>query len=349
MRLALGPLLVSPLLCQAAVIVKRAAADHAAADHVAARAASFPGPWVTIDASSMVSTVTPLLSSASTISAPPSVLTQPTAYVLSLDGHATTTTAAPPVVSATGPGPAGAFMRCTSDRDILAPEKKFCQPQPGTQLLPDRTYYVVWDPYGFAPNQTVQLEAEYGSGGDGGYAVGGEQGFVTELLLASRGFYAWTVASDFLLTQTASPAGRVNVTLSLLYNASTIPGPEDADGSGSGSIQLLRIGGPSVLVTAEPALPKQHRKHVVAVAVAVPVVVGVVAVLALLSYCVWSYRHHGHLPCVGELVSRRTSSFSAKGYSVRQSYGQRTGNSGGWDFKAPVSGLGGRQDEDSQR
>ncbi|CAK7225737.1 hypothetical protein SCUCBS95973_005964 [Sporothrix curviconia] len=313
MRFAVGPLLALPLLCRASAINARAA------EHAAATTTSFPGPWVTIDPSGHVSTVTPTLSGKSTVSAPPSALTQHTAYILSLNGHAMTTTAAPPVASATGPGTgtAGAFMQCNSKLGVdQGTTNSFCQPRPGTQLSPNHTYYIVWDPSGFAANQTVVLSGTYGGAGA---EAGGEKGFATEPLLASSGFYAWTIASDFVFSQTASTSGRVNTTFSLLYNASSIPN----------AAQEQRIDGPSVLVTTAAEVPvhHRHRHHVTAVAIAVPVVIGA-AVLALLSYCVWAFRHHGHLPCIGGLVSRRTSSFSAKGYGTRQSYGQRIGGGG---------------------
>ncbi|CAK7214388.1 hypothetical protein SBRCBS47491_002126 [Sporothrix bragantina] len=327
MHLTFVPLLALPLLCKANAVHPRAV------EHAAVTATSFPGPWVTIDAGGHVLTVTPTLSGKSTVSPPPSVLTQHTAYILSLNGHATTTTAAPPVASATGPGTAGAFMQCnSSESSVEGTANKFCQPRSGTQLSPNRTYYIVWDPSGFAANQTVVLAAEYGSN-----ATGGQQGFATEPLMASSGFYAWTIASDFLFSQTASTNGKVNTSLSLLYNASSIPDPDHQNNNST--IQEVRIAGPSVLVTAAAEVPShpKHHHHVAVVAIAVPVVVGA-AVLALLSYCVWAYRHHGHLPCIGGLVSRRTSSFSAKGYGTRQSYGQRTG--GGMGTYGP--GINGR-------
>lgn len=270
----------------------------------------FPGPWITVDAAGHVSTVSPsLVSDKTTISPPPSVLTQPTPYVLSLNGHATTTTASPPVASATGPGTAGAFMACRSGQNLVTDASApFCQPRAGTQLASNHTYFVVWDPSGFAANQTVELQ--------GAYADANGEGFSSELLQAASGFYAWTVPST-LVAAHGGTSGHVNVTLSLAYNTSTIPNP-------GSTTKLFRLSGPSVLVTNNVVLPHKHRHRVAAVAIAIPVVVGA-AVLALLGFCVWSYRHHGHLPCIGGLVSRRTSSFSAKGYGARQSYGQRTG------------------------
>ncbi|KIH89858.1 hypothetical protein SPBR_00793 [Sporothrix brasiliensis 5110] len=288
-------------------------AERVAAVAVGPRAAattSFPGPWITVDAAGHVATVTPSLSGPSTVSPPPSVLTQPTPFVLSLNGHATTTTAAPPVASATGPGTAGAFMACHVGESLVADaHAPFCQPRAGSQIATNHTYYVVWDPSGFAANQTVEVQGAYASVDTDARG----EGFSSAQLAASSGFYAWTVPSA-LVALYGGASGHVNVTLALAYNSST-------------SNTLLRLAGPSVLVTNHVVLPHQQRHHVGAVAIAVPVVIGA-AVLALLGFCVWSYRHHGHLPCIGGFVSRRTSSFSAKGYGARQSYGQRTGAAG---------------------
>ncbi|KAL1895489.1 hypothetical protein Sste5346_005297 [Sporothrix stenoceras] len=293
----------------------RATATAIAVEPRATTTASFPGPWVTIDGAGHVSTVTPSLSGKSTVSAPPTALTKPTPYILSINGHATTTTASPPVASATGPGTAGAFMACSSGQDAATDQKAtFCQPRAGTQIATNHTYFVVWDPSSFSVNSNVEILGAYGNG----------QGFTSEPLEAHSGFYAWTVPSS-LVAAHGDSAGHVNVTFALAYNASTIP---DAAAASNGTIELLKLQGPSVLVTNTVVLPHtKHHHRVAAVAIAVPVVVGA-AVLCLLGFCVWSYRHHGHLPCIGGLVSRRTSSFSAKGYGVRQSYGQRTGSTG---------------------
>ncbi|CAK7228721.1 hypothetical protein SEUCBS140593_007007 [Sporothrix eucalyptigena] len=308
MRLTLGSLLAFTLAGHAAVLEPRASTS--------ATITSFPGPWVTIDTNGHVATVTPVHSGSTTLSAPPSVLTQHTAYILSLNGKATTTTASPPVASATGAGTAGAFMKCSGGQDAVTDSQApFCQPRQGTQLTPNLTYYVTWDPSGFTSNETLVLEAEFGGNGA---AAAGESGFATSALQAASGFYAWTIDSTFVSAH-GSGSSHVNVTFSLVYNQSTIPDPDS-------EIRTVRLSGPSVLVTNNPQVPSKHHHHVSAVAIAVPVVVGA-AVLVLLGFCVWSYRHHGHLPCIGGLVSRRTSSFSAKGYGVRQSYGQRTGGS----------------------
>ncbi len=153
----------------------------------------------------------------------------------------------------------------------------------------------------------IELETQYANG----------DGFATARLAASSGFYAWTVDSSFVAEHGASRA--VNVTFYLAYNTSA------SEGDGN----LLRIGGPSVLVSQSPPPTVRHGPAAGTVAgIVVAVVLSIFAVL-LSAFCVWSYRHHGRLPCIGALVSKRASSFSAKGYGVRQSYGDRTG-SGAW-------------------
>lgn len=322
-------------LTSGAILALSLASRTVAAVAVEPRAASstttsFPGPWVTIDAAGQFSTVTPSLSGKSTVSAPPSALTQPTPYILSINGHATTTTASPPVASATGPGTVGAFMACRLGQDDVTDQKgPFCQPREGTQIATNHTYFVVWDPSSFAANTTVAVEGSFGNS---------KEGFASEPFQAHNGFYAWTVPSS-LVTAHGDASGHVNVTFSLAYNASTIPDPTAGAGN-NGTFKQLLVQGPSVIVTNTVVLPHpKHHHRVAAVAIAVPVVIGA-AVLCLLGFCVWSYRHHGHLPCIGSLVSRRTSSFSAKGYGARQSYGQRTGGGGATQAPAGTYGPG---------
>ncbi|EPE06406.1 hypothetical protein F503_02534 [Ophiostoma piceae UAMH 11346] len=242
----------------------------------AASTTSAQRAWAKIDYEGRVSTVTPTVDGATIVSEPPSSLTQISEYILSVNGHQKTTTAI------------GAFMVCDSANYAsltnAAASGPFCQPQTGSQLTPNTTYYITWDPAYFAAIGLQIVDA------------------------ATISFY-------------------------LAYNRSSLS---------AGGKRLMRMPGPSVVVTSAPATV-QH--HLVAVAAIVTPVVISALVLGTMAFCVWSYQHHGHLPWIGKIVSKRTSSFSAKGYNVRhyQNYGQETGSfgiTGGRVFSSPTTTSG---------
>ncbi|OAA66803.1 hypothetical protein SPI_01379 [Niveomyces insectorum RCEF 264] len=288
-----------------------------AASVLAPRANTAPPPWVSIDAGGVASTVTPAVDKSTTVGAPPSYLTHTAAYVLSVDHSgrpsATTSTGTPPVVTATGPGPAGAVLACANIQGTLAP---FCQPQAGSELVPGHTYYITWDPAYFAAGVTIDIETQYAN----------NVGSLEAAVPAREGVYAWTVTPTVLAEQNAT---ALNVSLYLSY-AETVNGAPEA----------MRVVGPTVTVTktlssAVPVPPTA--KRVSALAIALPVVLGLAALSLLLGFCAWSYRHHGRLPCIGGLVSKRTSSFSAKGYGVREDYYGRQRRSGGGGVKPALT------------
>lgn len=269
-----------------------------------------PSPWVTVDASGIATTITPTVTTingaATTVSPPPDSLTKTGTYTLAPASAAvTTSTGLPPVATASSSNGDGAFLACTTYQGADAP---FCQPKSGSQLKPGNTYYVTWSETYFSNTSTsLEIQATYHDGSG--------KGFTSPRMLASRGFYVWDIASDFL-TNRDPAVSSLNVSLSLAYF-------QDLYGN-----DVEEVPGPTVVVTSTPfedSGGKGDDKPNVA-AIAVPIVV-IIVFLALAGLCVWSWRRNGTVPVLGALKRRSTG--GGEGYGIRQSRAQRVGNGAG--------------------
>ncbi|KAK9770073.1 putative Mid2 domain-containing protein [Seiridium cardinale] len=162
-------------------------------------------PWVTVDTAGIAKTITPSISTidgaVATLSAPPAYLTRTSIWTLTVDGATTTSTGINPVATVFGPGQAGSFMLCDNTQGVDAP---ICQPEAGSTLTSGDAYFVTWDPTFFgAENDSIQIEGDYGNG----------NGFASETLPGSRGFYSWNVTTDILET-----VGEHNSTLQVSFS-----------------------------------------------------------------------------------------------------------------------------------
>lgn len=260
-------------------------------------------PWVTINPSGVVQTIVPVVTTVNgaktTLSTAPPELVATTTYVLSPSGKATTVTGSPPVATPTGSTKAGAFMFC----DSYVGESPFCQPKRGTQLNPDKSYYVTWSSETFSNKSAlVEIQGDYQNG----------TGFTSELLPVTQGYWVWKVDKDILGGLGNTP---LNVTL---YLASWEP----EDGDGVDEIEF-RKAGPTVYVVRESAVPVDRAASGVnAIAVAVPVAIGSVILFAIIFFF-WRWRQGKGMP-FGAFKRRST----AQGYGVRQSRSERVGGGG---------------------
>ncbi|KAH8666564.1 hypothetical protein BX600DRAFT_539681 [Xylariales sp. PMI_506] len=163
-------------------------------DVTAAPTPTATSPWVQVYSNGSAHTVTPYLGSTdgfgatTTISPAPLALIYPGVWTMSSDSQTITSTGTAPVAVATGSGQEGAFLVCEADETTDAP---MCQPDDGTMLTPGFVYYVTWDATHYDTNNTVQVQGDYGNG----------DGFSSDVLPASQGFYSWPIATDFLQTQ----------------------------------------------------------------------------------------------------------------------------------------------------
>ncbi|OIW25389.1 hypothetical protein CONLIGDRAFT_718233 [Coniochaeta ligniaria NRRL 30616] len=267
-----------------------------------------PSPWVTVDASGKATTITPTATSingaATTLSPPPDALTKTGTYTLAPTSAAvTTSTGLSPVATAASNNGDGAFLACTTYQGADAP---FCQPRSGSQLNPGKTYYVTWsDTYFSNTSTSVQIQ--------GTYHDGSGEGFTSPRMLASRGFFIWTIDSDFLSSRDNTPSS-VNVTLTLAYF-------QDLYGN-----DVEEVPGPTVIVTStgfedDKGSSNDHKPNVVAIAV--PIII-IIVFLALAGLCIWTWRRHGTVPVLGAL-KRRSVGGGGQGYGIRQSRSQRVG------------------------
>lgn len=146
---------------------------------------------------------------------------------------------------------------------------------------------VTWDSSFFYSGATVQIEVEYSTSD----ITSGISGFSTSAIDASKGFYVWAIDSSFLTMYNAS---YISATIYAAY----------ADTSN----KTERATGPTVVITASTLSPSSSSgHHVSALAVALPVVLGIAA-LVILGFCAWSWRRYGRvLPCCGG--ETRTVSF----------------------------------------
>ncbi|KAJ9133883.1 hypothetical protein NKR23_g10492 [Pleurostoma richardsiae] len=256
-------------------------------------------PWVTIDKSGSAKTIMPSATTinghTTTVSGAPDYVTRTSVYTLTTAvSQVVTSTGMAPFATATATSGAGAFPQCSNYQGFDAP---FCLPRRGSVIAPGRSYYVTWDPSWFADGSTqLQVQGEYPSG----------VGFTTGNISASTGYYVWSIDSDLLTEQGAS---ELTVQLSLI----------DMQYSGQSVAE-----GPAVTVSDAAADVSPHGgSSGKTVAIAVPVVIGVVALLAA-GFCLWSWRRHGRILGFGG-GSSSGGGKSGQGYGVRQSRSQRVG------------------------
>jgi len=98
-----------------------------------------PSLWVSVDRNGNAKTITPTISGSSTISAPPSYLTQTGVYTLTAGAQTSTSTGLPPVATPTGTSSEGAFLVCNNN--YQASGAPLCQPRRGSQIIQGKSYY----------------------------------------------------------------------------------------------------------------------------------------------------------------------------------------------------------------
>ncbi|OBT68399.1 hypothetical protein VE03_02811 [Pseudogymnoascus sp. 23342-1-I1] len=162
-------------------------------------------PWITVNPSSVASTVTPVATTingvATTINASPS---------------ATTTGAGAQQTQAGG----SSFDVCNNTDGANAP---FCVPTNGTHLEPGSTYYITWDTSAFPGNVSVFILVNYLNA-----SVGGEQAFQSETLSGSRGWYALSVLEAW---KQGSKENYIDLFLATASGGKRLPGPRIAIGT----------------------------------------------------------------------------------------------------------------------
>ncbi|KAI1846216.1 hypothetical protein JX266_007741 [Neoarthrinium moseri] len=214
-------------------------------------------PWVTVNSEGVAQTVTPSVQASDgstvTVFEPPAPLTETSAWTLTINDQIKTSTGHNPVATGTGNGEEGSFMVCDNFRGRYAP---ICQPRAGSTLASGQVYFITWDIIHFTGgNVSVQVGGDYGNG----------TGFVSELMPASRGFYTWTIASDFLQEKT-NPATVSLYILTVDQNDTAVAYQEEGPTvtiarmnsveSGFGGINVLAVVLPSALGVAIAAFDK---------------------------------------------------------------------------------------------
>ncbi|RDW73001.1 hypothetical protein BP6252_06908 [Coleophoma cylindrospora] len=186
---------------------------------------------------------------------------------------------------------------CHNNNGTFAP---FCRPENGTVLFVGRTYYITWDPSYFAAtegiNATVLIMANYIN--STGQVAQASSSPITE---NSQGYIPWTITHDWVKDFSSN-----NVTLFITpLNA--------ASGTDGRTVE-----GPRVTVTTAPFPDHPHHRpdekspnH--ALAIALPIVLGFLAICAIAAYLI--HRKRG----IRNMLGKGT------GYGVRKSRAQRVG------------------------
>lgn len=128
---------------------------------------------------------------------------------------------------------------------------------------------MTWDPSHYAEdNATVQIGADYGHG----------QGFISETMLASKGFYPWVISADILQIQT-------NLTMqAALYIQTMLAG---ANGTSSSDAAVKESGPVVTIASAEAAADGGSVSGPNVIAIALPLILAIVVLgigLGLLIY-----------------------------------------------------------------
>ncbi|KXH34715.1 hypothetical protein CNYM01_06139 [Colletotrichum nymphaeae SA-01] len=261
--------------------------------------------WISVNNKGVPTTVTPvpttISGTATYASAAPNALTG-SVFTLT-DWHlvkVTTSTGTPPVATADSKSGAGAFAPCSNTKGDFSP---FCDPNKGSTLYTDGTYYVTWDPAvlikGNKTNVNVKIQGKSVNGTTVGDIVLNADTDTTNP--ASYGYYAWTVSSSLI------PAGQDNATIELLMSYTVDGTAQDA------------ITGPQVLVAKRPEwhpeaakMPKGAELYI-----ALPTVFGFI-IICVIGGCIWNRRTRKI--GLGNIMSR-----SRHGYGVGKSRAQRLG------------------------
>ncbi|OHF01145.1 hypothetical protein CORC01_03459 [Colletotrichum orchidophilum] len=261
--------------------------------------------WISVNNKGVPTTVTPISTTisgtATYVSAAPNALT---GSVFTLTDwrlvKVTTSTGTPPVATADSKSGAGAFAPCSNTKGDFSP---FCDPNKGSTLFTDGTYYVTWDPTvlikGNKTNVNVKIQGKSVNGTKVGDVVFNADTDTTNP--ASYGYYAWTVSSSLI------PSGQDNATIELLMSY-TIDGAAQTD-----------IKGPQVLIAKRPTwhpegakMPKGAELYIV-----LPTVFGFI-IICVIGGCLWNRRTRKI--GLGNIMSR-----SRHGYGVGKSRAQRLG------------------------
>ncbi|KAH6654798.1 hypothetical protein BKA67DRAFT_659070 [Truncatella angustata] len=171
-------------------------------------------------------------------------------------------------------------MSCTNLAGDLAP---FCEPANNTEVGPGDKLIIRWDPSFFGNASTlVQIQADFGPAAGDDPTPLADVGFTSNSLRAATGSYQWVV-SDSILNSTAADAGGISAQLYIVAAA--------ADGGVENRTlgPLVRVlptesgGGESGSGSAGPNL----------VAIIVPVVLGVLLLMAVVGYLFMKRRNPG--------------------------------------------------------
>ncbi|TDZ13549.1 hypothetical protein C8035_v004337 [Colletotrichum spinosum] len=274
---------------------------------LAARAAVLAptAAWVSVAKDGTPTTVTPLQTTISgtpaLASAAPNALTGTvftfTDYKLA---KVSTSTGKPPVPTANGKNGAGAFAPCSNTDGDFAP---FCDPEKGSTLYTESTYYVTWDSSVLIKgNQTdvrVKIKGKEVNGTTVGDVVFNKD--TESSHPAAWGYYAWHIDGNLI------PSGQDNTTIELLLQY-TVNGVAKED-----------ITGPQVLVAKRPTFHPQPSKlpKGAELYIALPAVFGFIFI-CLIGGCLWnrSRRKVG----LGNVMSR-----SRHGYGLTKSRARNLG------------------------
>lgn len=251
--------------------------------------------WVSVDKTGLPTTITPVVSGATTLSAIPTELTA-TVVTRTAYGELTTSTGtAPALPTANNKKGKGAFLVCSNADGDYAP---FCEPSADSSLYTGTTYFVTWD--ASALNSTkVTVTGTYLNSTTG---ETGDDAFTADELRASWSYYAWTPNKGYLSHGNGS---AVRVVLSL------------KELSADGETATATHAGPTVLVTkapkyqqAAPELPKGAALYI-----GLPVIFGF-CLLMVCGVCAWNRktRHIG----LGNIMSR-----GRHGYGIAKSRAKR--------------------------
>lgn len=289
------PTLAAASLLLGAVTAMPAQAEAPAPTPAIELRAEATDAWVSVDKTGLPTTITPVVSAGSTISAIPTELTA-TVLTRTAYGELTTSTgtvAAQPTAS--NKKGKGAFLVCSNPDGDYAP---FCEPAKNSSLYTGTTYYVTWDSSALNSSKVTvvgtYLNATTGEAGD--------DAFTADELKGSWSYYAWTPNKGYL---SHGNGKAVNITLTL------------KELSSDGDTATATHAGPTVLVTkaptyhqSDPSLPKGAALYI-----GLPVIFGFCLIM-ICGVCAWNRksRHIG----IGNIMSR-----GRHGYGIAKSRAKR--------------------------
>lgn len=268
--------------------------------------------WVSVDKTGLPTTVTPVVSGGTTLSAIPTALT---ATVLTRTAYGELTTSsgtAAALPTASNKKGKGAFLVCSNKDGDYAP---FCEPSRDSSLYTGTTYFVTWDASALNSSK-VTVTGTYLNSTTG---EAGDDAFTADELRASWSYYAWTPNKGYLSHGNGS---SVRVVLSL------------TELSADGETATATHAGPTVLVTKAPRYrqPAPKLPAGAALYIGLPVIFGF-CLLMICGVCAWNRkaRHIG----LGNIMSR-----GRHGYGVAKSRAKRMTRS----MKGGGAGRLGRKD-----